>query len=46
VAASLSKDELEKIFDYQFYLQHVDEVFLRLGLTKSQWQGNLQDNAG
>ena len=27
----------EKIFDYQFYLQHVDEIFLRLGLTKSQW---------
>jgi adenylosuccinate lyase len=45
VSATLSKDELEKIFDYQFYLQHVDEVFSRLGLTKSQWQANIPDNA-
>ncbi len=33
----MTPDELNKIFDYQFYLQHVDEIFLRLGLTKSQW---------
>jgi adenylosuccinate lyase len=39
VAKTLTPEELTKIFDYQFYLQHVDEIFLRLGLTKSQWQG-------
>jgi adenylosuccinate lyase len=39
VVKTLTPEELIKIFDYQFYLQHVDEIFLRLGLTKSQWQG-------
>ncbi len=43
VASALSPEELEKIFDYQFYLQHVDDIFLRLGLTKSQWQGSLPE---
>jgi adenylosuccinate lyase len=36
--------ELDKIFDYQYYLQHVDEIFRRIGLTKSQWQGVINDN--
>ena len=39
----LSTEEMEKLFDYQYYLQHVDDIFLRLGLTKSQWQGSLPD---
>jgi adenylosuccinate lyase len=39
VTAKLSPAELEKLFEYQYYLQHVDEIFQRLGLTKSQWQG-------
>jgi adenylosuccinate lyase len=39
----LSPEELENIFDYQFYLLHVDEIFLRLGLTKSQWQGSISN---
>jgi adenylosuccinate lyase len=39
VAAVLPPPELEALFDYQPYLQHVDEIFQRLGLTKSQWQG-------
>jgi adenylosuccinate lyase len=43
VTGTLSKEELEKLFDYQYYLQHVDDVFLRLGLTKSQWQGSIPD---
>jgi hypothetical protein len=33
----MTPEEMYKIFDYQFYLQYVDEIFLRLGLTKSQW---------
>ena len=37
VKALMTPEELDKIFDYQFYSQHVDEIFLRLGLTKSQW---------
>jgi adenylosuccinate lyase len=37
VAKTLTSGELDKIFDYDYYTQHVDEIFLRLGLTKSQW---------
>jgi adenylosuccinate lyase len=40
VADTLPANELEKLFDYQIYLQHVNEIFQRLGLTKSQWQGS------
>ena len=45
VTGALPPEELEKLFDYQYYLQHVDDIFLRLGLTKSQWQGSIPDNA-
>jgi adenylosuccinate lyase len=34
---SLSPEELTRIFDYNYYTKHVDEIFQRLGLTKSQW---------
>ena len=37
VAKMLTSAELDKIFDYQYYTQYVDEIFVRLGLTKSQW---------
>ncbi len=43
VIAAISVEELEALFDYQHYLQHVDEIFQRLGLTKSQWQGIMPD---
>jgi len=33
VVASLSAAELESLFDYQYYLKHVDHIFERLGLT-------------
>ncbi len=39
----LTTAELEKLFDYKYYLQHVDDIFLRLGLTKSQWQNSIPD---
>lgn len=46
--AALSKvllpDELEALFDYQHYTQHVDDIFQRLGLTKSQWQGAIPES--
>jgi adenylosuccinate lyase len=32
VTKHLSKSELKGLFDYQFFLRHVDEVFERLGL--------------
>ena len=34
----LSRVELESIFDYNYYLAHVDDVFKRLGITEKQWQ--------
>jgi adenylosuccinate lyase len=40
VIATLPQQELEPLFDYQYYLHYVDEVFERLGLTKAQWKGN------
>ncbi|MCJ7605927.1 MAG: adenylosuccinate lyase [Dehalococcoidales bacterium] len=43
VTEALPVEELEKVFDYQHYLQNVDEIFRRLGLTMSQWQGSLPD---
>ena len=33
VIARLPVAELESIFDYQYYLKHIDQVFQRLGLT-------------
>jgi adenylosuccinate lyase len=36
IAAHLSKAELNSIFDYGYYLKHVDEVFERLGLSEAR----------
>ncbi|MCJ7670331.1 MAG: adenylosuccinate lyase [Dehalococcoidia bacterium] len=36
ITARLSKKELNSLFDYGYYLKHVDEVFERLGLTKTK----------
>jgi adenylosuccinate lyase len=35
ITAHLSKKELNSLFDYGYYLKHVDEVFERLGLSKA-----------
>jgi adenylosuccinate lyase len=43
VKSRLPESELEGLFDYQHYLQHVDEIFRRLGLTKSQWQASISE---
>lgn len=37
VTAALPQSELEPIFDYQFYLRYVNEIFQRVGLTETQW---------
>jgi adenylosuccinate lyase len=39
VTASLPPGELEKLFDYQYYLRHIDEIFHRLGLTEARRSG-------
>jgi adenylosuccinate lyase len=44
VTGTLPPGELENLFDYQYYLKYVDEIFQRLGLTKSQWQGSLPES--
>jgi adenylosuccinate lyase len=36
VTAHLSKEELNSLFDYGYYLKHVDEVFKRLGLSEAR----------
>ncbi len=41
VTAILPADELESLFDYQYYLRHVDEIFERLGLTEAQWKDKI-----
>jgi len=38
VVAILPPEELEPLFDYQYYLRYIDDIFKRLGLTKAQWK--------
>ncbi len=38
VTASLPPEELEPLFDYQYYLRYIDDIFRRLGLTETQWK--------
>jgi len=40
VIAALPSEELEALFDYQYYLRYVDDIFKRLGLTEAQWKGS------
>lgn len=44
VTAILPEAELESLFDYEYYLQHIDEIFQRLGLTKAQWKGVITES--
>ncbi|MFC2012254.1 adenylosuccinate lyase [Chloroflexota bacterium] len=41
VTASLPVEELEPLFDYEYYLRYVDDIFQRLGLTETQWKETL-----
>ena len=43
ITATLPQTELEPLFDYQYFLRHVDEIFERLGLTKAQWKGSITE---
>ena len=46
VTATLPQGELEPLFDYQYYLRYVDEIFEQLGLTKAQWKGSMAEPTG
>jgi len=39
VTAMLKTGELESLFNEQYYLRFVDDIFKRLGLTETQWKG-------
>jgi len=43
VTATLPQTELEPLFDYQYYLGHIDDIFKRLGLTRAQWKGGIPE---
>jgi len=43
VTAILPPPELEPLFDYHYYLQHIDDIFARLGLTKTQWESDITE---
>jgi len=45
ITARLSKKELDSLFDYDYYLKHVDDVFKRLRLTKTK-RGSKAGKAG
>jgi len=39
ITVHLSKNELQSLFDYDYYLKYVDNVFERLGLTEMKAVG-------
>ena len=41
VTAALPAPELEPLFDEQYYLRYMDDIFGRLGLTEAQWKGGM-----
>jgi len=43
VSTSLSPTELETLFDEQYYLRYMDDIFKRLGLTETQWKSRLAE---
>jgi len=45
IIAVLPEPELKSLFDHQYYLRYVDEIFERLGLTKAQWKGSIDEPA-
>ncbi len=46
VMAALPPRELESLFDEQYYIRFVDDIFKRLGLTERQWQADLIETSG
>jgi len=44
VTENLPQSELGSLFDYQYYLSHINEIFERLGLTKAQWKSAISES--
>ncbi|MDD2252085.1 MAG: adenylosuccinate lyase [Dehalococcoidales bacterium] len=40
------EEEIDQLFDYDYYVKHVDDIFKRLGLTRTQWKKRPQTSAG
>jgi adenylosuccinate lyase len=38
VMAVLPAEELEPLFNEQYYLRYIDDIFKRVGLTETQWK--------
>jgi len=38
--------EIDALFDYDYYIKHVDDIFKRLGLTRGQWKKRTPSSAG
>ena len=43
VTATLPPRELEPLFDEQYYLRYIDEIFKRVGLTPAQWKSTIAE---
>jgi len=43
VTATLPPAELEPLFDTQYYLRYIDEIFKRVGLTPAQWKSSIAE---
>jgi hypothetical protein len=48
VIATLPLNELDPLFDEQYYLRYMDEIFERAGLTEVQWKrkGKIAESTG
>ena len=38
ITALLSPEEIESLFNEQYYLRYIDDIFKRVGLTSTQWK--------
>ncbi len=45
VTTVLPPDELELLFNEQYYLRFIDDIFKRIGLTETQWKGKASTTA-
>jgi len=43
VTATLPQGELEPLFDEQYYLRYIGDIFKRLGLTEKQWKESIAE---
>jgi adenylosuccinate lyase len=41
VTAAIPPEEFELLFNEQYYLRYIDDIFKRVGLTETQWKGKV-----